>query len=126
MKILDEACVLTSLDGDDPGRTERRSSDWNVGDAPPDDSDTLRPADDPWAEHRSSDWNIGDARPDETDFAQLALVPVECGRRTAERTDPMVVGVLTHQRIAELLLSDDGSPRTDGAGAANADRRPPA
>jgi hypothetical protein len=116
--MLDQACV-TFLDGEALWRTERRSSGWLVGDALPDESDTMQLADDPWAEHRSSDWNIGDARPDETDFAQLVLVPVECGRRTAERTDPMVVGVLTHQRIAELLLSDDGSPRTDGV-----DRRP--
>jgi hypothetical protein len=126
MKILHEACVITCLDEDDPWRTERRSDGWNVGDVPPDESGSMQLADDPWTERRSSDWNIGEAPPHEMDSTHLALVPVECGQRTAEETDPIVVSVLTHQRIAELLRQDDASLRADGVGAWNADRRSPA
>ncbi len=118
--------MITSLAEDDPWRTERRSDGWNVGDAPPSQSDTTQPADDPWTERRNSDWNVGDASPDATDATQLSLVPVESGWRITETPDPMVVSALTHQRIAELLLSDEGSPRADGVGARNADRRSPA
>jgi|GEM_PF-2208480 hypothetical protein len=91
MRILDKTCVIATLDGDDPWQTERRSSDWVVGDAPPDKSDTMQvDDDDPWTERRSSDWNVGDAAVAETDAMQLALMPVESSGRAARRIDTLV------------------------------------
>lgn len=88
MKILHEACVITCPDKDDPWRTERRSDGWNVGDVPPNESDTQQRADDSCRRERpKNDWNIGSAFPDETDSVQLALVPVE-SRNQLGRTDP--------------------------------------
>jgi hypothetical protein len=114
MKMLHDTCVIASLDGDDPWQTERRSSGWIVGDASPNPSDTLQPTDDPWrTERRSSDWNVGDAPPDDVDSGHLALAPVENSRSQFEGADPVVASVLTYQRIAELLQTDDGSPRAD-------------
>lgn len=87
MKILHEACVITCPDKDDPWRTERRSDGWNVGDVPPNESDTQQRADDSCRRERpKNDWNIGSAFPDETDSVQLALVPVE-SRNQLGRTD---------------------------------------
>jgi hypothetical protein len=73
MRILDETRVILSLDGDDP-----------------------------WTERRSSDWNIGDAPPDETDSTQLALVPVESIEATSGRPDPIVASLFAHPPIASL------------------------
>lgn len=110
MTILHEACVVTLVEQDDPWRTERRSSGWMVGDAPPVESDTLQPAED---RRPRSDWSIGDLPGEVVETMQLALVPVQSGRSPIERTDAIVAGALTQQRITELLLSDDGSPPAD-------------
>jgi hypothetical protein len=121
MKILHEACVITCLDEDDPWRTERRSDGWNVGEVPPNQSDNQQLADDSCKRERPrNDWNIGAAPPEETDSMQLALVSVESSRNSLGRTDP---SVLSRGRIAELLLSDDGSPRADRVVEQDADRR---
>lgn len=71
MRILNETCVIVSRDGDDP-----------------------------WTERRSSDWNIGDAPPDEADTTQLALVPVESIGATCGRPDPIFASLFAHQPIA--------------------------
>jgi len=73
MTILDETCAIVSLDGDDP-----------------------------WTERRSSDWNIGDAPPDETDSALLALVPVESIGAISGRPDPIVASLFAHLPLASL------------------------
>ena len=109
MRIMHEACVVTLGEQDDPWRTERRSSGWMVGDAPPVESDTLQPAEDL---RPRSDWSIDDVPAEALETMQLALVPVQSGRNPIERTDA-VAGALTQQRITELLLSDDGSPPAD-------------
>ena len=120
MKILHESCVITCLDQDDPWRTERRSDGWNVGDVLPSESDTQQHAGDSCRRERPrNDWNIGSAFPDETDSVQLALVPVESPKQLGGR-DPRV---FSHQRVAELLLSDDGPARADRVAEQDADRR---
>jgi hypothetical protein len=87
MRIMHEACVVTLGEQDDPWRTERRSSGWMVGDAPPVESDTPQPAEDPWKTERPrSDWNVGDTPFDETDAMRLALVPVERSWTPSETT----------------------------------------
>jgi hypothetical protein len=119
MKILHEACVITCLDQDDPWRTERRSDGWNVGDVLPIESDTQQCADDSCRRERPrNDWNIGSAFPDETESMQLALVPVESRNQLGGRDS----SVLSHQRVAELLLSDDGPSRADHVVEQDADR----
>jgi hypothetical protein len=124
MTILHEACVVTLVEQDDPWRTERRSSGWMVGDALPVESDTLQLAEDPWRTGRPrSDWNVGDTACDGTDAMQLALVPVASGQTPLEGRDAIVAGALTQRRITELLLSDDGSPRSDQVAASDPDRR---
>lgn len=86
--------MIATLDEDDPWQTERRSSDWVVGDAPPDKSDTMQvDDDDPWTERRSSDWNVGDAAVAETDSMQLALMPVESSGRAARRIDLSLIHI---------------------------------
>ena len=110
MTILHEACVVTFGEQDDPWRTERRSSGWMVGDAPPIESDTLQLAED---RRPRSDWSIGDLPGEAVETMRLALVPVQSGRSPVGRTDAIVAGALTQQRITELLLSDDGSPPAD-------------
>jgi hypothetical protein len=113
MRILHEDRVVTLLEQDDPWRTERRSSGWMVGDAPPVESDTLQlAADSLKAKRPRSDWSIDDVPAEALETMQLALVPVQSGRNPIERTDA-VAGALTQQRITELLLSDDGSPPAD-------------
>jgi len=42
MRILHQVCVTTSLDGADLWQTERRSSDWNIGNAAPDELDSMQ------------------------------------------------------------------------------------
>jgi hypothetical protein len=124
MTILHETCVISVLEQNDPWRTERRSSGWMVGDAPPVESDTLRPTGEPRKTERPrSDWSIGDTAFDGTDAMQLALVPVASGQTPLEGRDAIVAGALTQQRIAELLLSGDGSPRADQVAASDPDRR---
>ena len=110
MTILHETCVISVLEQNDPWRTERRSSGWMVGDAPPIESDTLQLAED---RRPRSDWSIGDLPGEVVETMQLALVPVQSGRNPIERTDAIAAGALTQQRITELLLSDDGSPPAD-------------
>jgi hypothetical protein len=114
MRILHEACVVTLGEQDDPWRTERRSSGWMVGEAPPLESDTLQlAADSLKAKRPRSDWSIDDVPGEVVETMQLALVPVQSGRKPIERTDAIVAGALTQQRITEFLLSDDGSPPAD-------------
>jgi hypothetical protein len=114
MTILHETCVISVLEQNDPWRTERRSSGWMVGDAFPVESDTPQPADHSWQTERPrSDWSIGDLPGEVVETMRLALVPVQSGRSPFERTDAIVAGALTPQRITELLLSDDGSPPAD-------------
>jgi hypothetical protein len=120
MRILHEALVVTLLEQDDPWRTERRSSGWMVGDASPVESDTLHLAE---ARRPRSDWSIGDLPGEVVETMQLALVPVQSGPNPVQRTDAIVAGALTQQRITELLLSDDGSPRSDQVAASDLDRR---
>jgi hypothetical protein len=116
MTILHETCVISVLEQNDPWRTERRSSGWMVGDAPPVESDTPQPAADLWKTERPrSDWSIGDLPGEAVETMRLALVPVQSGRSPVGRTDAIVAGALTQQRITELLLSDDGSPPADRA-----------
>ena len=119
MRIMHEACVVTLGEQDDPWRTERRSSGWMVGDAPPVESDTLQPAEDL---RPRSDWSIDDVPAEALETMQLALVPVQSGRNPIERTDA-VAGALTQQRITELLLSDDGAPPADRVVAQDAAHR---
>ena len=114
MKILHEACVITCRDEDDPWRTERRSNGWNVSDVLASESDTPLCR----KERPRSDWNIGDAPFDDPDSLELALVPAD-SRNPLGRMDP---DVLTRERIAALLLPDDGSPRDDGVVERDADR----
>ena len=71
MRILDDTWVITPLDGDDP-----------------------------WADRRSSDWMVGDGPPDESDTTQLELVPVESRELACGRPDPIVASLFTHQRVA--------------------------
>ena len=96
MRILHQACVTTSLDGADLWQTERRSSDWNVGDAPR----------------------------DQVDPRQLALAPVEPSRRASGIPNPVVAGLLMHRPIADLRASDSGSQRVTSLGTRDAGRRP--
>jgi hypothetical protein len=120
MTILHEARVVTFDEQDDPWRTERRSSGWMVGDAAPVESNTQRPAGDPWKTERPrSDWSIDEVPAEALETMQLALVPVQKGRNPFEGTDAIAAGALTQQRIAELLLSDDGSPPADRVVAQN-------
>ena len=113
MRILHQACVITSLDGTDLWQTERRGSDWNVGCAAPDGSDSIQldGADPRLTGDWNSDWNVGDAPRNQVDPRQLALAPVEPNRRAAEVPNPLVAGLLMHQPLSELLTSDSGSRR---------------
>ena len=126
MRIPHQACVITSLDGDDLWQTERRSSDWNVGNTAPDGSDSMQfGEDDPRPTGRStSDWDVGDAPRGQLDTRQLALVPVEPSRRASGMPAPIVAGLLMHRPIADLLASDDGSQRATSVGTRDAGRRP--
>jgi hypothetical protein len=126
MRILHQACVTTSLDGTDLWQTERRSSDWNVGDALPGGSGSMQFDDnDPRPTGRStSDWDVGGAPRDQVDPRQLALAPVEPGRRASGIPNPVVAGLLMHQPIADLLTSDTGSQPAPSVGTRDAGRRP--
>lgn len=125
MRILHQACVTTSLDGADLWQTERRSSDWNVGNTAPDGSDSMQLDEDPRQTERwSSDWNVGDAPRGQLDTRQLALVPVEPTRIGSGMPDPVVAGLLMHQPIAGFLASDIGSQRAPSVGTRDAGRRP--
>jgi hypothetical protein len=124
MTILHETRVVTLGEQDDLWRTERRSSGWMVGDAFPVASNTPRPADDPWKTERPrSDWSIDEVPAEALETMQLALVPVRRGRNPIEGTAAIVAGALTQQRIAELLLSDDGCPPADRVVAQDATDR---
>jgi hypothetical protein len=125
MRILHQACVITSLDGDDLWQTERRSSDWNVGDALPDGLDSVQlDQENPRPTGRSiRDWDVGDAPRDQADDRQLALAPVEPSRRASGIPNPVVAGLLMHQP-ADLLASDSGSHRAPSVGTRDAGRRP--
>ena len=126
MRILHQACVTTFLDGADLWQTERRSSDWNVGDALPGGSGSMQfDEDDPRPTGRStSDWDVGDAPRDQVDQRQLALAPVEPTRRASGMPAPIVAGLLTHQPIADILASDTGAQRAPSVGTRDAGRRP--
>ena len=126
MRILHQACVIASLDGDDLWQTERRSSDWNVGDALPGGSGSMQfDENDPRPAGRStSDWDVGDAPRDQADDRQLALAPVEPSRRASGIPNPVVAGLLMHRPIADLLASDSGSQRAPSLGTRDAGRRP--
>ena len=125
MRILHQVCVTTSLDGADLWQTERRSSDWNIGNAAPDELDSMQLDEDPRQTERwSSDWNVGDAPRDQVDPRQLALAPVEPSRRASGIPNPVVAGLLMHQPIADLLASDNGSQRVTSLGTRDAGRRP--
>ena len=126
MRILHQACVTISPDGADLWQTERRSSDWNVGDALPGGSGSMQfNEDDPRPTGRStSDWDVGDAPRDQVDPRQLALASVEPSRRASGIPNPVVAGLLMHQPIADLLASDSGSQRVTSLGTRDAGRRP--
>jgi hypothetical protein len=125
MRILHEAGAIASLDGIDLWQTERRSSDWNVGNALPGGSDSMQLDEDPRQTERwSSDWNVGDAPRDQVDPRQLALAPVEPSRRASGIPNPVVAGLLMHQPIADLLASDSGSQRAPSVGTRDSARRP--
>ena len=126
MRILHQACVTTFLDGADLWQTERRSSDWNVGNAAPDVSDSMQlDEDNPRPTGRStSDWDVGDAPRDQVNARQLALAPVEPTRIGSGMPDPVVAGLLMHQPIADLLASDTGSQPAPSLGTRDAGRRP--
>lgn len=118
MRILHQACVITSLDGTDLWQTERRGSDWNVGNAASDGSDSMQldEADPRPTGGWSSDWNVGDAPRNQVDPRQLALAPVEPNRRASGVPNPFVAGILMHQPLSELLTSDSGSRRATSVG----------
>jgi hypothetical protein len=125
MRIPHQACVITSLDGTDLWQTERRSSDWNVGNSAPDGSDSMQLDEDPRQTERwSSDWNVGDAPRGQLDTRQLALAPGEPTRRASGMPASTVAGMLMHRPIADLLASDSGSQRATSPGSRDAGRRP--
>jgi len=60
-------------------------------------------ADDPWqTERRSSDWMVGDGFPEGSDGTQLALLPVEGSAAGCGRPDPIVASLAMNSPIAAL------------------------
>jgi hypothetical protein len=63
---------------------------------------TVADGDDPWqTERRSSDWLVGDTVPDGSDAAQLALLPVENPELRCRRPDPIVACLGMDSAIAD-------------------------
>ena len=88
MKILHEACVITCLAKTIHGGQNAEATAGTLATFSPSESDTQKRANDSCRRERPrSDWNIGSAFSNETDSRQLALLPVE-SREPSGRTGP--------------------------------------